>query len=222
MVALAQRAPDATSIRWRSCECRRTTTCARRTSISRGWGARWRRSPIAGPKISPSLLLTPGIGARTLFALALVAEVIHGAPSRFADPARFSLAHGGKDGHPFPVPLRVYDETIAVLKRAVAAAKLGEGERLAAIARLDERARWIDDEASAAGGAARRLRALGRSREGREDHSRRANRRRRRARAAETEGEPAVAALRRLTAASFTGNANRAATGARGSPGDIQ
>ena len=54
----------------------------------------------------------PGVGARTLFALALVAEVVHGAPSRFADPARFSLAHGGKDGHPFPVPLQVYDETI--------------------------------------------------------------------------------------------------------------
>ncbi len=102
-----------------------------------------------GPEDFADLLLTPGVGARTLFALALVAEVIHGAPSRFADPARFSLAHGGKDGHPFPVPLRVYDETIAVLKRAVAAAKLGEGERLAAIARLDHQARRIDDEAAA-------------------------------------------------------------------------
>ena len=100
-----------------------------------------------GPEDFTELLLTPGIGARTLFALALVAEVIHGTPSRFADPARFSLAHGGKDGHPFPVPLRVYDETIAVLKRAVAAAKLGESERLGAIARLDEQARRIDDEA---------------------------------------------------------------------------
>ena len=102
-----------------------------------------------GPEDFAELLLVPGVGARTLFALALVAEVVHGAPSRFADPARFSLAHGGKDGHPFPVPLRVYDQTIAVLKRAVAAAKLGEGERLAAIRRLDERARWVDAEASA-------------------------------------------------------------------------
>ena len=102
-----------------------------------------------GPEDFPELLLTPGIGARTLFALALVAEVIHGAPSRFADPARFSLAHGGKDGHPFPVPLRVYDQTIAVLKRAVAAAKLGESERLGAIKRLDEQARRIDEEAAA-------------------------------------------------------------------------
>ena len=64
-------------------------------------------------------MLVPGVGARTLFALALVAEVIHGAPSRFADPARFSLAHGGKDGHPFPVPLNVYDETLGVLRRAL-------------------------------------------------------------------------------------------------------
>ena len=66
-----------------------------------------------GPEDFAELLLLPGIGARTLFALALVAEVIHGAPSRFADPARFWPAHGGKDGHPFPVSLRVYDQTIA-------------------------------------------------------------------------------------------------------------
>jgi hypothetical protein len=97
-----------------------------------------------GPADFAELMLVPGVGARTLFALALVAEVVHGAPSRFADPARFSLAHGGKDGHPFPVPLAVYDQTIAVLKRAVARAKLGEGERLAAIRRLDDQARAID------------------------------------------------------------------------------
>jgi hypothetical protein len=97
-----------------------------------------------GPADFAELMLVPGVGARTLFALALVAEVVHGAPSRFADPARFSLAHGGKDGHPFPVPLRVYDQTIAVLKRAVARAKLGDGDRLAAIRRLDEQARRIE------------------------------------------------------------------------------
>src|SRR5262245_42997132 len=90
-----------------------------------------------GPQDFAELLLVPGVGGRTLFALALVAEVIHGAPSRFGDPARFSLAHGGKDGHPFPVPLTVYDQTIAVLKRAVARAKLGDGDRLAALRRLD-------------------------------------------------------------------------------------
>jgi hypothetical protein len=97
-----------------------------------------------GPEDFAELMLVPGVGARTLFALALVAEVVHGTPSRFGDPARFSLAHGGKDGHPFPVSLKVYDETIRVLKDAVGRAKLGEGERLAAIRRLDDQARMID------------------------------------------------------------------------------
>ena len=68
------------------------------------------------------LLLVPGVGARTVRSLALVAEVIHGAPCRFADPARFSLALGGKDRQPFPVPVAVYDRTIAVLKTALAGA----------------------------------------------------------------------------------------------------
>jgi hypothetical protein len=98
-----------------------------------------------GPRDFADLLLSPGVGARTVAALAFVAEVIHGAPYRFRDPARFSLAHGGKDGHPFPVPLKVYDETIGVLKRAIGTASLGRGEALAAIRRLDEQARRIDD-----------------------------------------------------------------------------
>jgi uncharacterized protein len=97
-----------------------------------------------GPSDFTDLLLTPGVGARTIAALALVAEVLHGAPARFSDPARFSMAHGGKDGHPFPVPLTVYDETIRVLKRAVEQAKLGNDERLAAIRRLDEQARLLE------------------------------------------------------------------------------
>src|SRR5205085_12091005 len=101
-----------------------------------------------GPEDFADLLLVPGVGARTLFALALVAEVVHGAPSRFADPARFSLAHGGKDGHPFPVPLRVYDQTIAMLKRAVERARLGQSETLAALRRLDDQARLVDGAAS--------------------------------------------------------------------------
>jgi hypothetical protein len=100
-----------------------------------------------GPLDFPELMLVPGVGARTLFALALVAEVVHGAPSRFADPARFSLAHGGKDGHPYPVPLKVYDQTVTVLKRAIERAKLGNDERLAAIRRLDAQARLIDGAA---------------------------------------------------------------------------
>jgi hypothetical protein len=98
-----------------------------------------------GPKDFADLLLTPGIGARTVASVAFVAEVIHGAPCRFRDPARFSLAHGGKDGHPFPVPLKVYDETIAVLKRAIGQAKLGRQEALDAIRRLDVQARRLDE-----------------------------------------------------------------------------
>ena len=98
----------------------------------------------AGPKDFPELLLVPGVGARTVQSLAMVAEVIHGAPCRFADPARFSLAHGGKDRHPFPVPTKVYDKTIGVLKAAVAKAKLGNDEKLGAIRRLDEQARRLE------------------------------------------------------------------------------
>jgi hypothetical protein len=94
-----------------------------------------------GPQDFAELLLTPGVGARTIASLALVAEIIHGTAARFSDPARFSFAHGGKDGHPFPVPLRVYDETIRVLKSAVQRAKLGNSDRLAAIQRLDSQAR---------------------------------------------------------------------------------
>jgi hypothetical protein len=98
----------------------------------------------AGPKDFADLLLVPGVGARTVAVLAMVSEVIHGAPYRFLDPARFSLAHGGKDGHPFPVPLRVYDETIQVLRRAVTKAKIGNDDRLCAIRRLDQQARAME------------------------------------------------------------------------------
>jgi hypothetical protein len=98
----------------------------------------------AGPASFPELLLTPHVGQRTLFALALVAEVLHGAPSRFADPARFSFAHGGKDGHPFPVPLAIYDETLRVLRRAVDRAKLGQADKLAALRRLDDQCRMAE------------------------------------------------------------------------------
>jgi hypothetical protein len=97
-----------------------------------------------GPVDFPELLLTPGVGARTVHALAMVAEVVHGAPYRFSDPARFSFAHGGKDRHPFPVPTRVYDETIRIMKSAVQGAKLGREEELGALKRLDEQARLLE------------------------------------------------------------------------------
>lgn len=101
-----------------------------------------------GPEDFTELLLTPGVGARTVASLALVSEVVHGAPSRFSDPARFAMAHGGKDGHPFPVPLRVYDETIRVLKTAMDRARLGNDERLSAIRRLDAQARVLEHAAT--------------------------------------------------------------------------
>ncbi|MDB5539268.1 MAG: hypothetical protein JWQ89_995, partial [Devosia sp.] len=88
---------------------------------------------------------------RTVKALAMVAEVVHGTPYRFSDPARFSLAHGGKDGHPFPVPLKVYDETIRVLKSAVGKARLGRDEELDAIKRLDRQARQLEARATGPG-----------------------------------------------------------------------
>jgi hypothetical protein len=94
-----------------------------------------------------SLLLTENLGPRTLQTLALVAEVMHGAPSRFADPARFSFALGGKDGHPFPVPLKVYDESLAVLRRSLDSAKLGHTEKLEGFKRLDQMVRKVEAEA---------------------------------------------------------------------------
>ncbi|WP_374164629.1 DUF763 domain-containing protein [Arcticibacter sp. MXS-1] len=87
------------------------------------------------------LLLLEGVGPRTLQSLALVSEVIYGAPSRFKDPARFSFAHGGKDGHPFPVPLKVYDETISTLKTAVDKARIGNSDKQHAIRALSDIAR---------------------------------------------------------------------------------
>jgi hypothetical protein len=93
-----------------------------------------------------SLLLVEGLGPRTLQSLALIAEVIHGAPTRFADPARFSFAHGGKDGHPFPVPLQTYDESISVLRRALDGAKLGNSEKIDAFKRLDRITRTVEKE----------------------------------------------------------------------------
>ncbi|MBY3000947.1 DUF763 domain-containing protein [Rhizobium leguminosarum] len=97
-----------------------------------------------GPADFEELLLVPGVGARTVKALAMVAEVVHGAPCRFSDPARFSIAHGGKDRHPFPVPLKVYDETIAVMKSAVQKGRLGREEELQALKRLDDQSRQME------------------------------------------------------------------------------
>ncbi|PWU06917.1 MAG: DUF763 domain-containing protein [Terriglobia bacterium] len=91
-----------------------------------------------------SLLLLENLGPRTLESLALIAEVVHGSPARFSDPARFSFAHGGKDGHPFPVPLKTYDQSISLLRDALDRARLGDTDKLEGFARLDEFTRIIE------------------------------------------------------------------------------
>ena len=90
------------------------------------------------------LLLTKGLGPRTLQSLTLVSEVIYGTPSRFTDPARFSFAHGGKDGHPFPVPLKIYDESIRVLRDSIEKSKLGYKDKSDCIKRLHQTAQNIE------------------------------------------------------------------------------
>jgi len=95
-----------------------------------------------------SLLLLENLGPRTLQSLALIAEVVHGAPTRFSDPARFSFAHGGKDGHPFPVPLKTYDESLSVLRRALDAARLGDRDKLDGFARLNRFVRAVEERCS--------------------------------------------------------------------------
>lgn len=96
------------------------------------------------PEDFETFLLTRGLGPRTLEALAMVSEVIHGAPVRFADPARFSLSHGGKDAQPFPVPISVYDQTLRVMREAVSAARLGNAAKMDALRRLDHEARRLE------------------------------------------------------------------------------
>lgn len=91
-----------------------------------------------------SLLLLQGVGPRTLQSLTLVSEIIHGTPSRFTDPARFSFAHGGKDGHPFPVPTKVFDETISVFDKAIHLAKLGDKDRSVALKNLSKVSQQIE------------------------------------------------------------------------------
>lgn len=90
------------------------------------------------PENFEELLLLKGVGPRTLQSLALVSEVIHGSPSRFQDPARFSFAHGGKDGHPFPVPLKIYDETLSILQKGIEKSKLGNSDQLKSVEKLHQ------------------------------------------------------------------------------------
>jgi len=97
------------------------------------------------PEDFEELLLLKGMGPRALQSLALVSEVIYGTPTRFEDPARFSFAHGGKDGHPFPVPLKIYDETINTLQKAINRAKIGNNDKIEAIKKLSEISRNAEE-----------------------------------------------------------------------------
>lgn len=91
-----------------------------------------------------SLLLLENLGPRTLQSLALIAEVVHGTPTRFSDPARFSFALGGKDRHPFPVPIKTYDASISVLRSSLDKARLGDSDKLEGFRRLEKYARTIE------------------------------------------------------------------------------
>jgi hypothetical protein len=97
------------------------------------------------PEDFEQLLMLKGIGPRTVQSLALVSEVIYGTPTRFDDPARFSFAHGGKDGHPFPVPIDVFDETIKTLQTAIQKAKIGNSDKLQSIKKLSELSRQAEN-----------------------------------------------------------------------------
>lgn len=100
------------------------------------------------PKDFESLLLTPGLGPRTIQSLTLVSEVIYGTPSRFTDPARFSFAHGGKDGHPFPVPIKIFDESIRVLHESIEKSRMGYKDKSECIKRLHTTALEIEKHCS--------------------------------------------------------------------------
>lgn len=100
------------------------------------------------PSNFEQLMLTKGLGPRTLQSLTLVSEVIYGTPSRFTDPARYSFAHGGKDGQPFPVPLKIYDETIRVLRDSIEKSKLGYKDKSECIKRLHTTAVNIENQFS--------------------------------------------------------------------------
>ena len=111
-------------------------------SIPSGCIAFCSKPTSASPRISPRCLGMEGVGARTLRALSLVGELVYGAPVSITDPARFSFAHGGKDGHPYPVDKKTYDKSIETLHTAVRQAKIGQREQVEALKRLTQ---WTEE-----------------------------------------------------------------------------
>jgi hypothetical protein len=98
------------------------------------------------PEDFEGLLMLKGMGPRAMQSLALVSEVIYGTPTRFEDPARFSFAHGGKDGAPFPVPIKIFDETISTLQTAIQRAKIGNTDKQDAIRKLSQISREAEKD----------------------------------------------------------------------------
>jgi hypothetical protein len=96
----------------------------------------------SNPQNFEQLLAVPGVGPKAVRALALVADVVYGSPASLRDPARFSFAHGGKDGHPYPVNRVVYDQSVDWLREAVNKARIGHTDKLNALKRLAD---WRDD-----------------------------------------------------------------------------
>ncbi len=95
------------------------------------------------PQDFSALLLQPGIGPKTIRALALIAEVTYGAPLSFRDPVTYTFAVGGKDGWPYPVDRNAYDRSVAFLEKGIREAKLGNKEKLDALRRLDSWSRAV-------------------------------------------------------------------------------
>jgi hypothetical protein len=95
-----------------------------------------RRAHEVNPKDYEELLSLPGVGPKTVRSLALIGQIVYGAEPSWRDPARFSFAHGGKDGVPYPVDRKTYDRSIEILKTGLQEAKIGNGERMKAMERL--------------------------------------------------------------------------------------
>ena len=88
------------------------------------------------PRDFAELLSLQGVGAKTARAMALITDIVYGAPASFRDTATYSFAHGGKDGHPFPVNRALYDTSIRLFSDGVHRAKVAAQEKREALARL--------------------------------------------------------------------------------------
>jgi hypothetical protein len=145
ILALVRRAPETILAQWRGLALPRHHEVRAEDVDTKRLGAVLATAYDRELRDFASLLLVEKLGPRTLQSLALIAEVVHGTPTRFSDPARFSFALGGKDGHPFPVPLKTYDESISVLRHALQSARLDRSEKLQGFVHLDRLVRRVEE-----------------------------------------------------------------------------